>query len=221
MEPPPNRSVVTRRAVWLIVIAALVVGAYRWCVIDWLLLADKRAFNAMKNRTSLPGAVALEGGATLEALVAPGDDRHRWSQDRAAIIEGFVIRVHDAGPESANCFSLRRVDTHIEIATRIDAPPRERLVVEVTPPMREWATRHAMDWTTPTLQRTLTGQHVRIGGWLLFDDEHDEESETTHPGSAGNWRATAWEIHPVTSIEVLHEAARLRLPRVIHFGPSR
>jgi len=35
---------------------------------------------------------------------------------------------------------------------------------------------------------------VRISGWLLHDYQHIRD--------IGAWRATAWEIHPVTSIEV-------------------
>jgi hypothetical protein len=44
---------------------------------------------------------------------------------------------------------------------------------------------------------------VEITGWLLFDFEHVPEAENTNPGGAKNWRATCWEIHPVTSIRVL------------------
>lgn len=35
------------------------------------------------------------------------------------------------------------------------------------------------------------------------DRGHADESENTAPGARGNWRATAWELHPVTAIEVL------------------
>jgi hypothetical protein len=178
-------------------------AAYHLCAIEWLLLPDKRAFNAMKNRTTLPTAGDIDPAATLEALLQPGDDRTRWSQHRAAVVEGLVIRVLDARPESANCFSLTRVDAHVELASRLDAPANERLIVEVTPPMRDWAAGRSLDWSTPALQRTLTGQRVRIEGWLLFDDEHDEEAENTRPGNPGNWRQTAWELHPVTSIALV------------------
>jgi hypothetical protein len=173
------------------------------CAINLLLLPDKRAFNALKNRTELPRAADFDGALTLEAMLAPGHDWGRWRPSRAGRIEGYVVRVHDAGPESANCFSLSRVDAHIEVAPRADAPPSQRVIVEVTPPMRDWAARQFRDWSTATLQRELTGRRVRVEGWLLFDDEHDEESENTRPGNDDNWRATAWEIHPVTSIAVV------------------
>ena len=36
----------------------------------------------------------------------------------------------------------------------------------------------------------------------MLDGEHADEAENTRPGRARNWRATAWEVHPVTGIEV-------------------
>lgn len=170
------------------------------CAVDVFLLPGKRAFNALKNRTTLPTATDFDPRVTLNGMLAPGDDRTRWQHSRAGAIDGYVVRVHDAGPESANCLSGTRLDAHIELALRPDAPPIERVIVEVTPPMREWATSRGIDWSTATLRSQLTGRRVRIEGWLLFDDEHDEESENTRPGHRGNWRATAWEIHPVTAI---------------------
>ena len=170
------------------------------CPVNFFLLPGTRALNALKNRTALPAAADFDPRVTLDAILAPGDDRRRWHDSRAAAIEGYVVRVLDAGPESANCLSRARVDAHVEVARRPDAPPNQRVIVEVTPPMRDWAAGRGHDWTTATLGRQLTGQRVRIEGWLLFDDEHDDESDNTRPGHRGNWRATAWEIHPATAI---------------------
>ena len=187
----------------VVVMLALAASGCATCAVDVFLLPGKRTFNALKNRTALPTAADFDPRVTLEALLAPGDDRTRWSQTKAATVEGYVVRVHDAGPESANCFSSTRLDAHIEMARRADAPPNERVIVEVTPPMREWARREGHDWSTPTLQRELTGRRVRVEGWLLFDDEHDEDAENTRRAHRDNWRATAWEIHPVTRITVV------------------
>ena len=161
-----------------------------------------RAFVRLKNRIELPQETDFDPRVTLAALLQPGDDRSRWSTSRAATIEGYVVAVRTGGIEAANCYSLTRRDTHIDVALRPDAPPQERVVVEVTPPMREWAKRQGLDWSEPTLSRELVGRWCHIGGWLLFDSEHDGESENTAPGRIGNWRATACEIHPVTRIEV-------------------
>jgi hypothetical protein len=60
-----------------------------------------------------------------------------------------------------------------------------------------------IDWETSTLKRTINGRCVRISGWMLFDSEHKGQAENTAPGNSADWRATAWEIHPITSLEVL------------------
>jgi hypothetical protein len=39
-------------------------------------------------------------------------------------------------------------------------------------------------------------------GWMTFDSQHANAAENTKPGGANNWRATAWEIHPVTDIQI-------------------
>jgi hypothetical protein len=169
----------------------------------WALTTEMRAFTSLKNRTMLPGPGDFDERLTLEALVEPGDDRGRWSEERAAKIEGYVVGVARGGIEAANCYSLRMRDTHIYIARSLNAPPRERVVVEVTPRLREWAKRQGYDWSESELESVLIGRWCRIEGWLLFDREHAQESENLSPGGAQNWRATAWEIHPVTSITVL------------------
>ncbi|MCA1613350.1 MAG: hypothetical protein LC800_04155 [Acidobacteria bacterium] len=77
------------------------------------------------------------------------------------------------------------------------------MVVEVTPRTRRAASGRGLDWSQEGLRRALDGRRCRIAGWLLFDREHEGEAENTAPGREGNWRATAWEIHPATRIEVL------------------
>jgi hypothetical protein len=157
----------------------------------------------LKNRTELPQRSNFDGRVTLDALLQPGDDRGRWSESRAAAVTGYVVEVKEAGVELVNCLSPLRRDTHIALALRPDAPPREQLIIEVTPRLREWAQRQGWDWSSPGLQRELTGHKVRVEGWLFFDRGHADEAENTSPGGARNWRASAWEIHPVTRLEVL------------------
>jgi hypothetical protein len=196
-------SMLRRLRPWCIALVILATTGCATCPVNALLLPGKRAFNALKNRTERPAPADFDPRVTLEALLAPGDDRGRWQPARAAAIEGYVVRIHDADPESANCFSSTRVDAHIEIARHPDAPPAERVIVEVTPPLRDMVRQEGRDWSTAALQRDFTRARVRIEGWLFFDDEHDEESENTRPGHHANWRATAWELHPVTAITLI------------------
>lgn len=166
----------------------------------------RRELNRQKNRIAAPTSADLDATVTLAAMLAPGDDRERWRADRAATIEGLVVDVKKGGQETVNCGDSEEQyrDTHIEIALQgPDPDKRERVVVEVTPRWRAFVKAQGEDWTTAALRTRLVGRWVRFTGWLFFDDEHDDESENTRPGRALNWRATAWEIHPVTRIEIL------------------
>jgi hypothetical protein len=162
-----------------------------------------RAFVRLKNRTGAPTPSDFDERVTLDALLRPGDDRGRWSEARACVVEGYVVGVAPGGVEAANCYSLTNRDTHIYLAPTRESSQRGAVVAEVTPRMREWAARQGWDWSEESLRRSLMGRRCRVEGWMLFDAEHEGEAENTAPGRALNWRATAWEIHPLTRLEVL------------------
>jgi hypothetical protein len=176
-------------------------------IVVWLVLAlncpsvgialtkNARNLHRLKNRTALPQATDFDSGVTLDALLQPGEDRTRWSTDRAARVQGEVIDVAYARPEATNCYNPCRRDIHILIAHRKDAQKNEQIVVEVTPNLR--------NWSEEALQAQLVGHWVEFEGWLYFDAGHAEESENISPHNPENWRATAWEIHPVTKITVI------------------
>jgi len=187
---------------------ALILILFAVLLIAWLVLAlncprvgialtsRARNLHRLKNRTALPQAADFDASVTLDALLQPGDDSNRWSTNHAARIQGYVIDVAYAGVEATNCFSPCRRDIHILVANRKDAPKTEQVVVEVTPNLRNWAEQ--------TLQQELVGHWCEFEGWLYFDVGHAEEAENTAPNRAGNWRATAWELHPVTKISVIN-----------------
>ena len=198
---------VGRRQLLLILVVGFALSTPWWivytCPIQHALIGEEElALIALKNRTQQPTASDFDQRATLEALLARGDDRARWSDARAAALEGYVVAVQPGAIEFANCLSLTDRDTHIDLALEPDAPITERMVLEVTPPMREWARQHGLDWSLAAL-RALVGQRARIEGWLLWDLEHVDESENTNPAQSGKWRRTAWELHPVTSIRAV------------------
>ena len=156
-----------------------------------------RDLHRLKNRTSLPQATDFDSRVTLDALLQPGDDTNRWSTNHAARIEGEVIDVAYARPEATNCWNPCRRDIHIVVATRKGVAKSEHVVVEVTPNLQRG------DWSEKTLQAQLVGHWCEFEGWLYFDAGHAEESENISPREPDNWRATAWEIHPVTKITVI------------------
>ena len=197
------------RRLLVVVIIVVVLVAY------WLLLARNcpsagvaltrraRALHRLKNRTALPQESDFDSRVTLDALLQPGDDRDRWSTDHAARIQGQVIDVAYARPEATNCYSPCRRDIHILVANRKDAAKNEQVVVEVTPNLSEWTTTRGIDWSEQSLQRQLVGHWCEFEGWLYFDVGHAEESENTAANNPDNWRATAWELHPVTKITMI------------------
>ena len=163
------------------------------------------ALNRLKNRVAAPVARDIDSAVTLGALLAPGDDRGRWSERRAATVVGYVRDVKVGGVETVNCFAKTpdHRDTHIELVTDPEDGGQLPLIVEVTPWWRRHAASRGSNWSTDSLRSSLRGRWVRVTGWLLFDDEHQRQAENTTPGRVGNWRATAWELHPVTGVEVV------------------
>ena len=161
---------------------------------------DRINLQRLKNRSAIPRTDEFEARITAQALLATGNDTDRWSNSKAARVEVYVVSVAPARPEAANCFARR--DTHIHAALRPDAPPSEHLVLEVTPRLEDFAKQQGLDWSAARLQETLVGRWVLFEGWLLFDTEHAKESENIRPGSPENWRRTAWEVHPITNIQI-------------------
>src|SRR3954454_6646560 len=49
-----------------------------------------------------------------------------------------------------------------------------------------------------------------VTGWLLYDAEHENQSAHTAPSNPSDWRATAWEVHPITDIDVGGEPVAAR-----------
>ena len=170
--------------------------------------ADPRvqALNTLKRRMTLPTPADIDPRVTLKALVAPGDDANRWDDKRGATIEGFVADVKVGGVESVNCHTSDPAfrDTHVELTLDPMANDETRyVIVEVTPQFRQKMAQQGLDWSTGTLRNTLLGRRVRIGGWLMFDGEHKQNAKNTASAGAHIWRATVWEVHPITSIQVL------------------
>jgi hypothetical protein len=186
-------------------------GAFPGCPVKGdAVRSGVRTLNQLKNRVAAPSARDIDSAVTLEAMLAPGDDRGRWSERRAATVVGYVRDVKLGGVETVNCFAKTpdHRDTHIELVTDPASGGHLPLIVEITPWWRRHAASGGTNWTTDSLRAALLGRWVRVTGWLLFDTEHGRQAENTAPGRVGNWRATAWELHPVTELEVVAGPSR-------------
>ena len=189
-------------------------AAYRYCDPEAgdAVRPDIQALNRLKNREAAPTAKDFDRSASLPAMLGPGDDRSRWNDHRAAQVVGYVADVKVGGVETVNCHarSVHGRDTHVDLTLSAkDAYNEPRhVIVEVTPRWRAAMAVKGVDWETDALRERLLGRCVRVTGWMLFDAEHRRESQNTADAGAEVWRATAWEIHPITTIELLPSCAR-------------
>ena len=95
-------------------------------------------------------------------------------------------------------------DSHIELTlSASDTAETRRFVVEVTPKWRDFRAQQGEDWSNAALRALLRGSCAEFTGWMFWDAHHRGDAENTDPGGGNNWRATAWEIHPVTSLRVV------------------
>lgn len=193
--------------VTVVPVHALAQGDFHGCPVSGdATAALARSLNDLKNRATAPLPAQVEPRATLAALLSPGDDRGRWNAHRGAAVVGYVHDVKPGGIETANCRArdVPSRDTHIELVLDPMHPDASRrVVVEVTPRWRARMAAQGVDWSTPALRRQILGRWVRVTGWLLLDAEHENAAENTAPGRPRNWRGTAWEVHPITALEVV------------------
>jgi uncharacterized protein YraI len=166
-------------------------------------VAALRLLNEKKNRWHAPTDADVDPSFTLDALLHPGADDGRFDDSKAANLEGWVVDVKVGGVETVNCRTTdpQYRDTHIEVARTPNAPETQRVIVEVTPRWRSAMEAAGVDWSTQGL-KALIGKRVRFRGWVLFDAEHRGQALNTAPGNSSDWRATVWEVHPVTAMVV-------------------
>jgi len=175
-----------------------------------------------KNRLSVPcsyspmsvdDVLALQGLPHAVRSLPDNDPRSQYlheTEGKAVRVEGFLAMTKDGGQEGVNCGDAHRVDTHMELVDTDQIDPKtnrqKHIVAEVTP----WFHEDIPAWTTQGLGGFAsylggyTAQHqsrpptkIRIYGHLFFDE--------AHAGNAGTWRGTAWEIHPITRIEIFED----------------
>ncbi len=169
--------------------------------------ANLKQLNQLKNRSNLPTEQDINPAISLEKILETGDDENRWNTSQAATIKGYIIDIKKGGVETCNCKMKEEQDrdTHIELVLDpMHEGKTKRMVVEVTPRIREQMKAQGINWSTRSLRDQFLGRWVKVTGWLLFDQEHADEAENTKPGRDRNWRASAWELHPVTSIELVN-----------------
>jgi hypothetical protein len=154
-----------------------------------------KALNTNKNRTDMP--------ADSDYVDIGWSDLENLSSDRVSDLVSAPIRVigflshkinveNKGAGESTNCNLLadNEVDWHMYLTNSPAQQIGSAIIAETTP-----RTRPLHKWTTDMLAPLVDSQtQVRISGWLIYDSEHI--------GAIGTQRATVWEVHPITRIEV-------------------
>ena len=149
-----------------------------------------QALNDNKNRTDQPSSYVA---VTWDQLKNLPSDRVNDFQGAAVAVVGYLShKINVEKGESTNCHLLAptEVDWHIYLTKAPALGIADAVIVETTPrvrPMHKWTTT----MLTPLVD---TDTQVRISGWLMYDLEH--------VNVIGTQRATVWEVHPITRIEV-------------------
>ncbi len=165
-----------------------------------------KAVNSDKNRYTPPADNDIDSAVTLAKILKIGDDTDRWDEDKGAEVVGYVYDVKPGGAETCNCGETDKAfkDTHIEIVPAVNKNDKtHRVIVEIMPRMRAKMAAAGQDWSTATLKATIKHKWVKVRGWLLWDIEHVQNASHTNPDGSNVWRATCWEIRPITSITVV------------------
>lgn len=158
------------------------------------------ALNNNKNRTDVPGDSDYVDIGWSDLANLPSDRVNDFVSAPVRVV-GFLsnkINVENSGSgESTNCHLTadNEVDWHIYLTSSPAQQISMATIVETTP-----RTRPQHKWTTSILGTLVNSNNqVRISGWLMYDSEHINV--------IGKQRATVWEVHPITKIEIQSNGA--------------
>jgi hypothetical protein len=141
----------------------------------------------------------------------------KFTPSRQVSVTGYVASVDPGGlKETCNCKRTDLRDVHINIvADASEAGDQTKyVVVEFTP---RWEKRFGFDDSDYNAMRQavedkIKGKTVKFEGWMMFDFVHQNASQSTAPDNPPcdrplqtgcNWRATPWEVHPVTAYTIV------------------
>jgi hypothetical protein len=161
--------------------------------------AKIKAQNLLKNRDNGPSASDIDSSVTLAEILKKSNNATLKSS-QGVEITAYVVDVSPGGAaESCNCSRKDLQDIHIDVVLKkTDAPnKRKHVIVEITPKFQGTL------GNLKDVKTQIKGQWVKFTGWLFYDSVHANAAENTAPKHKGNWRATAWEVHPVSKFEIV------------------
>ena len=174
-----------------------------------------RTLNVQKNRGT---AVTSPKKITVQEIRDPANDT-KFTPSKQVWVTGYVAGVDPGGfHETCNCKRDDLRDVHINIvADPSEAGDQSKyVVVEFTP---RWEKKFSFndsnyDAMRKAVEDKIKGKWVKFSGWMMYDFIHANASQSTSPGnpvcppgstgqSGCNWRATPWEVHPVTAYTIV------------------
>jgi hypothetical protein len=177
------------------------------------------ALNRAKNRTDIPSTAKRVTLDDIRRLPMPrfwntGADRSSIQgpgrEGSAVSVTGFLLKARAEGKESCNCGLSRRADTDVHMVLVSKMPDektkealaeseKQSVTAEITPRVRgkneKWLYRNVND---------LEGSYIRVTGYLMLDSKHFPQAQVLQGErlNRGLTRATNWEVHPITKLEV-------------------
>lgn len=176
-----------------------------------------QTLNVLKNRDD---AATNPAEVTVAEIRKPSNNTGHFDSSQEVSVTGYVASLDRGGfKESCNCGREDLRDIHINIvATKAERNNRTKfVVVEITPRWQEKLDMDDSDYFAMLnkLKSEIVGKRVRFEGWMLYDSYHVTESKSTGKTTTptckddGNdpkpciWRASPWEVHPVTKYTVV------------------
>jgi hypothetical protein len=158
---------------------------------------SKEDINLLKNRNKPPAL--LDHTITLARIMKASEDKKFKDTDGAAIV-GYVAHVKAGEPkETCNCARDDIADIHIDVVlNEADKNKSSKyMIVEISPRFQDKLGDLA------SVKAAIEGQWVKFTGWMMNDVIHKSNAKNTNPKGKAIWRATSWEIHPVTAFKVV------------------
>ena len=152
--------------------------------------------NVRKNRDKIPTVIART--VTLDSLIKAKEEPD-LDFNKAVEITAFVAHVKEGEPgETCNCGRDDLHDVHIEVVGKeSDKDNKKKFVIfEISPRFEDRL------GDTDAVKQEIEGKWVKFTGYLAYDYWHRANS-SNRKKKGKIWRATAWEIHPVTSFKVV------------------
>jgi hypothetical protein len=151
--------------------------------------------NTMKNRNIVPGKV--NANITIDSILkGMPEDTGMYKPDECVTITGYVLGADDAGPESCNCFSRDSSKQNIVlyVGNSVFSGKDSVFVVEIT---AKYKANHL------TSADVLFGKKITVTGYMMYNFEMRKMALNACKKCRTTDRKTAWEICPVTDIQIL------------------